>query len=153
MFDNIGQKIKKVAKMQYIFFTIFNFVGGIILLFTDIGFLGFIMILIAMFGTPIMSLLLYGFGELIDRITEISMYTRNNSDNNHVLIDVKSRKIDCVCDFIYSKKYKAIIILSLIIIMIVGITFAYFSATVSYGSNVRPVDVLAYQYKIRIDYK
>ena len=82
MFDNVGRKLKKIAKRQCILFVfIYFFLGILFFSIEEIGFMGWVFILISLFGTPIFAIILYGFGELIERITEISLNVRNNISN------------------------------------------------------------------------
>ena len=72
MFDNIGAKIKKLAEIITI--------GGIIvsvLIGTMSGdFRGIVIALLGSLGSWISSFVLYGFGELIEKVTAIEKNTR-----------------------------------------------------------------------------
>ena len=131
MFDNVGRKLKKIAKRQCILFIIIYFFLGILFFsIEEIGFMGWVFILISIFGTPIFATILYGFGELIDRVTEISLNIRNNTSNPVIITSEDKTKIDNIIDFIYNKRGKLIMIFFLIFVVI-GITFAYFSASIT----------------------
>ena len=78
MYDNIGKKIKGLVKVLFIVESIAAAIVGIALLASDedLIFIGLLVLL----GGPIVawvsSLLLYGFGELIDRVCEIAQNTK-----------------------------------------------------------------------------
>ena len=128
MFDNIGQKIKRIAKIQSLLFSLFYIIIGIIFISMEqFGSLGLIMFFIGLFGIPIFAFLLYGFGELIDKISEISVNIRNSVDNGYIIKDTNDSRLDKVCNFIYYEKFKIIIFLSMLVILIVAVTFVYFS--------------------------
>lgn len=91
MFDNIGGKIKMLAKVICwlgigfsIFFGLLVIIGCAIseggILNVAIGFfLGLLVIIIGALASWIGSFFLYGFGELIERTAEIAQNTRGNS--------------------------------------------------------------------------
>lgn len=86
MFTNIGGKIKLTAKIACWISMVASFVGGIILLIYSIVeaedeliIVGLIVPLVAPFLCWIGSFVMYGFGELIEKTTEIAENTRNNS--------------------------------------------------------------------------
>ena len=88
MFDNIGSKIKSWAK-------IVCWVGIVISVITSLtfmenaAFLGLMLLTIGPLVSWVASLFLYGFGELIEKTTEIAENTRcsntknENISNNH----------------------------------------------------------------------
>ena len=91
MFDNIGGKIKTLAKVICwagigfsIFFGLLVFIGCALSEsgFFDVVigfFLGILLIIIGSLASWIGSFFLYGFGELIERTAEIAQNTRGNS--------------------------------------------------------------------------
>ncbi len=83
MFENIGSKIKGLATTIFVIEALASVVVGIILLATDEAFVLFG--LMSLIGGPIVawvsSFLLYGFGELIDKASEIEKNTRMNQNN------------------------------------------------------------------------
>ena len=77
MYDNIGSKIKKLAIILTIAESIVFFIAGVVMLVGEMGGLA----LLFMFAGPLFawasSFLLYGFGELIDKVCDIERNTRN----------------------------------------------------------------------------
>ena len=74
MFDNIGKKIKGLAKGLFILVAIFDVIVGLTLVFIN-NETAIIGMLVAVLGPPsawISSFVLYGFGELIDKTCEIA---------------------------------------------------------------------------------
>lgn len=132
MFNNIGKKIKKIARMQSILFVFYNFFGGVILFFyEEVAFLGWLLIIIAIFGTPVSAVILYGLGELIDRVTEISLNIRNDSVNPVIIKRDDNTKLDKISNFLYLYRVKIIIVLFLIMV-IIALSFACFSVATIY---------------------
>ena len=81
MYDNIGSKIKGLAKALFIIEAIWTIISGIVLLCIDDRNNAFLAVFLFI-GGPIFawisSWLLYGFGELIDKVCEIATNTREN---------------------------------------------------------------------------
>lgn len=74
MFNNIGTKIKTVAKISCGIGIFISVIVGVILLLS-VGFLeGLLTILVGCLLGWLSSICLYGFGELIDKVTEIADY-------------------------------------------------------------------------------
>ena len=75
MFSNIGQKVKKIAKLVFTVGTFVSAVGGIVMMATgDNGLfilLGLLVIGLGILGAWIAACLVYGFGELISTNTAI----------------------------------------------------------------------------------
>jgi len=131
MFENIGKRFKRLAKIYSLLFVLYNIILGFILFFVEeLAFLGWILILIAIFGTPIFAFFLYGFGELIDKITEISLNVRNSVTNSIVITDDSNTKLDYICDFVYFNKGRLLLFIVLFIIILVGIIFTFFSISI-----------------------
>lgn len=77
MYNNIGGKIKVLAKSAFIVETIASVIAGIVFLFDyETVVLGLIIIIAGPLVAWVSSWLLYGFGELIDKVTEIACNTR-----------------------------------------------------------------------------
>lgn len=78
MYTNIGKKIKGLAIALFILETIGAFITGFILMLLDEDLIlsGFLTIVITPLAAWIGSWLLYGFGELIDKICDIERNTR-----------------------------------------------------------------------------
>ena len=78
MYDNIGEKIKGLAKAAFIVEAIVAAIVGIALLASDedLIFTGLLVLLVGPIIAWVSSWLLYGFGELIDKVCEIAKNTR-----------------------------------------------------------------------------
>ena len=78
MYDNIGEKIKGLAKAAFIVEAIMAAIVGIALLASDEDLIltGLLVLLVGPIVAWVSSWLLYGFGELIDRVSEIAKNTR-----------------------------------------------------------------------------
>ena len=77
MFDNIGAKIKKLAEIITIGGIIVSVVTGMMIGSTISGSgRGIVIALLGSLGSWISSFLLYGFGELIEKVTAIEKNTR-----------------------------------------------------------------------------
>ena len=75
MYHNIGEKIKRLAKAIFIVETIASMLGGIVLSATNV-FIGLSLMVTGPLSGWISSLLIYGFGELIDISRAIEQNTR-----------------------------------------------------------------------------
>ena len=91
MFDNIGSKIKSLAKITCWIGIIFSVITSIILIskgnniaFLGYAFSGIAFLLIGPLCSWVGSFLLYGFGELIEKTTEIAENTRHNNNGDKV---------------------------------------------------------------------
>ena len=81
MFDNIGRKIKSWAKtVCYLGIAISAIFG--LLLMDEVGFAGILVIAIGSLFSWVGSFCLYGFGELIEKTTEIAENTRCSNTAN-----------------------------------------------------------------------
>lgn len=78
MFSNIGNKIQSVAQVFCWIGIAISVIAGIVLLGTDEGLIlaGLLVATVGSLGSWIGSLFLYGFGELIVKITQIEKNTR-----------------------------------------------------------------------------
>lgn len=81
MYEQIGEKIKALASTLAAIGSIISFFGGIVLITIDEDnvLLGIFVIVIGSLLSWVSSWLLYGFGELIDKVCSIekSMHTKN----------------------------------------------------------------------------
>ncbi len=79
MYDNIGGKIKGLAKAGFIIGTIAYVLMGMGLMATDEGMIpiGLLFWVIGPLLSWVSSWLLYGFGELIDKVSSIELNTLN----------------------------------------------------------------------------
>lgn len=73
MYENVGRKIKSLAKAVFVVEAIIAVITGIILMSIDnnLSLFGFLILVIGPLASWLSSLLLYGFGELIDKVIEI----------------------------------------------------------------------------------
>ena len=79
MFDNIGGKIKSLAKAIFIIETIICIIAGLVMLTEgsdDLMIAGIVTMIVGPLAAWVSSWLLYGFGELIEKTTEIAENTR-----------------------------------------------------------------------------
>ena len=78
MYDNIGRKIKGLAIVVFIVEAIAAIIGGIALMITldDLILLGLLVLLFGPLVAWVSSWLLYGFGEIIDKLCDIERNTR-----------------------------------------------------------------------------
>ena len=72
MFDNIGTKIKNLATIITVLGVIVSIISGIIVMINVVWWLGLIIIVCGCLVSWIGSFFAYGFGEIIDKLNEIS---------------------------------------------------------------------------------
>lgn len=92
MYDNIGEKIKGLAKVMFIVEAIAAVIGGLVLLVDKFLAIGLLTLFLGPVVAWVSSWLLYGFGELIDNACIIAANTRAskkesttfNTDNNTI---------------------------------------------------------------------
>ena len=103
MYDNIGNKIKILAQIICVFGVVASVILGLVICFRTNEFneIGLLYILIGSISSWISSFIIYGFGELIEKVCSIEkkvgtsksnvfLKTENSSINN--LIDTTSQK-------------------------------------------------------------
>ena len=76
MYDNIGEKIKGLAKVMFIVGAIAAVIGGLVLLVDKFLAIGLLTLFLGPVVAWVYSWLLYGFGELIDNACIIAANTR-----------------------------------------------------------------------------
>ena len=82
MYDNISVRIKGAAKIIFILGLILSVIFGIyIIKISDNALKGLILIGIGILSFWVISLLVYGFAEIIDKVIEIENNTRNERYN------------------------------------------------------------------------
>ena len=74
MYDNIGEKIKVLAKVVFIVGAIAAVIAGIALMRSNVP-IGLLVIVLGSIIALISSWLIYGFGELIDKTCDIARNT------------------------------------------------------------------------------
>lgn len=86
MYDNIGGKIKGLAKASFIVAAIAEVITGIALMAADEDLIlyGLLVMVVGPIVAWVSSWLLYGFGELIDRVCEIAKNTRTSRNTSTV---------------------------------------------------------------------
>lgn len=96
MYDNIGGKIKGLAKASFVVATIAEVITGFALMAVDEDLI--IYGLLAMFVGPIVAWIsswcLYGFGELIDKACEIERNTRGGERKSEAQAKVDSERMN-----------------------------------------------------------
>lgn len=95
MYDNIGGKIKGLAKASFIIESIAGFFYGITLMTEDedLIFLGILLWIFVPIIAYVMSWVLYGFGELIEKTCEIEYNTRVRTKKSDVQDKIDSERI------------------------------------------------------------
>ena len=95
MYDNIGGKIKGLAKATFIVEAIAAVITGISLMVADDDFLliGFLVMVAGPIVAWISSWLIYGFGELIDKTCDIERNTRGGERKSEAQAKVDSERI------------------------------------------------------------
>lgn len=95
MYENIGGKIKGLAKAVFIIETIITVIAGIILMSMDedLSLLGFFVMFVGPLASWLSSLLLYGFGELIDKASEIERNTRAGEIKSETQAKIDSERV------------------------------------------------------------
>ena len=78
MFENIGGKIKTLAKVFCALGIVVSVISGVLLFSYDF-FIGLITLVLGSVGAWISSFCLYGFGELIEKVTDIAGYCEYNN--------------------------------------------------------------------------
>lgn len=78
MYNNIGKKIKGLAKATFIIVTVICVLAGIGLMLSDEDLIaiGILTMIICPLIAWISSWVLYGFGELVDKVCDIELNTR-----------------------------------------------------------------------------
>ena len=78
MFDNIGGKIKLLAKIMFCIMAIGSVIGGIVIIsdgYDDVILVGVAVMLLGPLFAWVSSWFMYGFGELIEKTGEIARNT------------------------------------------------------------------------------
>ncbi|MBO7149971.1 MAG: hypothetical protein J6V71_03650 [Clostridia bacterium] len=76
MFDNIGEKIKGLARISTIIGFVLSFVGAVYCWVFNLVFLGFVVLIVGCLLSWIGSFFMYGFGELITQTTNVAKGTK-----------------------------------------------------------------------------
>ena len=86
MFDNIGQKIKKLAMITFIVLSSIFVLDGFISFMYYKRLVHLLICIIGPFVAWISSFLLYGFGELVDNSSKIKSDTEDKKKNQEIII-------------------------------------------------------------------
>lgn len=111
VFSNIGKKIKLIAMVNLIIGILFSVIVGFGNIFDELVAAGIFFMFFGLFLCWISSLLLYGFGELIDNVSMISkimsgnnsMYLSQTSLDNLKNDVCKNKVVESCSDFLESK--------------------------------------------------
>jgi predicted RNA-binding Zn-ribbon protein involved in translation (DUF1610 family) len=101
MFDNIGEKLKNLAKVIFFIEAIITVIIGLVYMGTDedFVFLGLIFIIVGPLTALISSWFLYAFGQLVDDIHALRNHKCPESDNEIALEEAEAvtatRKFGC----------------------------------------------------------
>ena len=95
MYDNIGGKIKGLAKASFIVAAIAEVITGIALMAADEDLIlyGLLVLVVGPIVAWVSSWLLYGFGELIDKASDIERNTRGGKRKSEAQSKVDSERI------------------------------------------------------------
>lgn len=95
MYDNIGGKIKKLAKGIFIFEAISLVLTGFILTLTDEDLIlpGVLILFIGPLVAWVSSWILYAFGELVDKACDIERNTRGGERKSEAQTKINEKRI------------------------------------------------------------
>lgn len=77
MYENIGSKIKVLTKTIFVIEAIAAVIIGFVLINRDLGLLGSIVMSIGTLMAWISSFVMYGYGEIIEKVSSIEMRMNN----------------------------------------------------------------------------
>ena len=83
MFDNIGSKMKTLAKTIFWIETVAFLILGLAISIADFALIGIAIIIVGPLVAWISSWFLYGFGEVIDYLKELVQIAKQNVSNTH----------------------------------------------------------------------
>lgn len=95
MYDNIGGKIKGLAKATFIVEAIAAVITGIALMASDEDMIpvGLLVMVVGPIVTWVSSWLLYGFGELVDKACDIERNTRGGERKSEAQTKINEKRI------------------------------------------------------------
>lgn len=94
MYDNIGEKIKGLAKVVFIIGAIVDVIAGVDLMSSDqYVLIGLFVMLLGPVVAWAFSWLIYGFGEIIDKTCDIERNTRGGERKSQAQSKVDSERI------------------------------------------------------------
>ena len=74
MLGNVGKKLKILSLIMFVFAMVPVLCFGIMFLFNESVGLGLVVIVAGIFSVGLISMLLYGFGEIVDKICHIDRF-------------------------------------------------------------------------------
>lgn len=83
MYNDIGKQIKKLTKFMTVLFIVISVIVGFVFFALKQYLFGVEFILVMPILLCINSLIMYGFGELIDKVCDIERNTRNDSGDRN----------------------------------------------------------------------
>ena len=95
MYDNIGEKIKGLAKGFFIAGAVLTFIAGVSVMAVDedLIVIGLPVMLLGPIISWISSWMLYGFGELVDKVCDIELNTCGGEKRNAAPLNSYSERI------------------------------------------------------------
>ena len=96
MYDNIGGKIKGLAKAIFIIGAVVSFIAGIALMLVNdnLIFVGVLIWFLGIIVAWVSSWVIYGFGEIIDKVSDIERNTRGGEMKSKAQSRVDYKRID-----------------------------------------------------------
>lgn len=98
MFENVGEKIKNVAKTVFVVGIIVSIIEALPymtddIVFEDYWYMAFLTIIVGSIAAWIISLMVYGFGELIVKANEIERNTRDGEAKSEAQMTMDALRI------------------------------------------------------------
>ena len=95
MYDNIGGKIKGLAKVSFVVEAVITVITGIILMVADEDLIlsGLLVMVVGPIVGWVSSWMLYGFGEIIDKVSDIERNTRGGERKSEAQSKVDYERI------------------------------------------------------------
>ena len=98
MFENVGQKIKNVAKIAFVAGIILSVIKALPymtddIIFEDFWYMAFLTIILGSVLAWIVSLIVYGFGELIVKVNAIERGTRTDTNKSMTQVQAEDERI------------------------------------------------------------
>ena len=96
MFNNVGKKLNSLAMVMFVVLAIISFIAGILVLSINDDFIapGLLIIFCGPLVALFFSWLLYGFGELIDKVTDIERSIRRGEHKSEAQTKFDSARIN-----------------------------------------------------------
>lgn len=96
MYNNIGIKLKSLAKAIFMLGSIGSFILCVVFFTENAILIGLVSMLVGIFTSLVISLFVYGFGELVDKVCKIernmcSTYAKSETEINDFISEEKSK--------------------------------------------------------------